>query len=93
MNEENAHKFLNVIGSEIQKFGFNQYLVLVALSEVKDMISFPYSINFDETLLIEFLYTFLKEEEHKDIRNKLFSKFMSGYNEECLNEFVKYVNI
>lgn len=72
---EIAEKTLLVIGDIMNKAGFQSQFILGTLLNEDNSISFPYHIDFDENIFVEFLYRFLKEESNEDILNKLMLRF------------------
>jgi len=75
MNKNQAEKALSVISDIMDKTGFQFKFILGTLFNDDSSISFPYHIDFDENIFVEFLYRFLKEENNEDILNKLMIKF------------------
>lgn len=74
MSEEIAKKIIQTADRTLEKFGFDFTFICGCHQNEDSSFSFPFAINFQEDLFVEFLYSFLTMEENIDLKEKLFEK-------------------
>jgi hypothetical protein len=86
MTEEEAHNYLNAIADEMLSFGFQHCFILGMIDEN----AYPYHIDFNIDYFINFIFSFLNENE--DIKEKLLKKFQIDCKEcDYTDELIKFV--
>lgn len=93
MTEKESHDFLNFMSGTMSESGFNYCFILSAIIQSENEVSYPYHINFNTDLFVDFFIKFLKEEDHHEIKEKLLQRLQIINNDDpCINEFIKLVN-
>lgn len=93
MTEKESHDFLNLMSGTMLESGFHNCFILGAIIQSENSVSYPYHINFNTDLFVDFLIKFLKEEEHYEIKEKLLERLqLINFDDVNMNDFIKLVN-
>jgi len=91
LDEKIAKGIIKILKNTMKEAGFSYTFILGAHLESEKLMCFPFTVDFQEDLLVGFLFNFLNMEENKELKEKLFDLFNPVKSE--IGEFVRTVKL
>lgn len=90
--DEIGREIIKAANKSLMDLGFEFTFICGCHFNNNHSLSFPYIVEFQEDLFVEFFFNFLNMEVNKELKEKLLSKFIPVISDE-LKEFVKTVKL